>query len=307
MTCASDSRGNKTGITSLLWMRSGQIPVSVRPLRKWMICRLVCSITCKTLDASQPDFWTITITIHRFHQRTNVNIDLSVFVVIVVEFNTEKSEKVMQKKNPNKSSITACKSSFLASHFLLLLLGEGKSHDRQRWWIEASSFNSASPSSWNKKKCKENLIIYVLILQRVKWKQAFLFLLTLSTISRMSRSGQSLIVTGAVSAKPPKRTWIMAGLSPGKLGPLCKKEWPIILPAMVNMLFSSSSTDTEGMRWSGSPSNTLMVAMLPAAVMVFRLKIHPDPFDPFVFSELCRAHAHTQVFFVFYLNLFGVH
>lgn len=95
VTCASDSRGNRTGITSLLSVRSGQIPVSVRPLWKLMICRLVCSITCKTLDASQPDFWTINITIHGFHERTNVSIDLSVFVVIVDAFNTEKFKEVM--------------------------------------------------------------------------------------------------------------------------------------------------------------------------------------------------------------------
>lgn len=92
--------------------------------------------------------------------------------------------------------------------------------------------------------------------------------LTFSTISRMSRSGQSLIVTGAVSSEPPKRTWTMVGLSPGKLGPLCKKEWPIIRPAMVNTLFSSSSSDTEGIRWSDSPSNILVTATPPAAVMV---------------------------------------
>lgn len=58
----------------------------------------------------------------------------------------------------------------------------------------------------------------------------------------------------------------MAGLSPVKLGPLCKKEWPIIRPAMVNMLFSSSSAATEGMRWSGSPSKNLMSATQPATV-----------------------------------------
>ena len=71
-------------------------------------------------------------------------------------------------------------------------------------------------------------------------------LLTISTASRMSRSGQSRIVTRVVSSEPSKRVCMMAVLSPGKLGPWCKKEWPIIRPAMVNMSPSSSSRETEG-------------------------------------------------------------
>lgn len=100
-----------------------------------------------------------------------------------------------------------------------------------------------------------------------KKKASIYFLFTIFKVSRMSRSGQSCIVIGVVSSEPPKRTWIMAGLSPVNLGPLCKKEWPIIRPAMVNMLFSSSSTETEGMRWSGSPSKILMLATQPATVV----------------------------------------
>lgn len=186
-------------------------------------------------------------------------------------FKTENFLKIIQKTK-SKQEITACKSSFFASHFLLLLLGAGRSQDRQSWWMESSSLISASPSSWNTfYKISEHAILFVysLVLWRKRWRLPFSFLaLTFSTISRMSRSGQSLIVTWAVSSEPPKRTWTMAGLSPGKLGPLCKKEWPIIRPAMANMLFSSSSSDTEGMRWSDSPSNILVTATPPASVMV---------------------------------------
>lgn len=92
------------------------------------------------------------------------------------------------------------------------------------------------------------------------------FIFTIFTMSRMSRSGQSCIVTGVVSSEPPKRMWIIAGLSPGKLGPRYKKEWPIIRPATVNMSLSRSSSKTEGMRWSGSPSKILLMATFPVTV-----------------------------------------
>lgn len=50
VTCASDSLGNRTGIRSLLWMRSGQIPVSAKPFLSCLICRLVRSTTCNKAD-----------------------------------------------------------------------------------------------------------------------------------------------------------------------------------------------------------------------------------------------------------------
>lgn len=98
-------------------------------------------------------------------------------------------------------------------------------------------------------------------------KASVFFIFTIFNVSRMSRSGQSRTVTGVVSSEPSNRMWIMAGLIPGKLGPLCKKEWPIIRPATVNMLFSSSSSETDGIRWSCSPSKILMMAALPATAI----------------------------------------
>lgn len=75
----------------------------------------------------------------------------------------------------------------------------------------------------------------------------------------MSRSGQSSNVMGAVSSDPPNKTCRTAGLRPGKLGPLCRKECPIILPAMVNRRLSIRSAETDGIRWSDSPSKILVM------------------------------------------------
>lgn len=81
----------------------------------------------------------------------------------------------------SKQEITACKSSFFASHFLLLLLGAGKSQDRQSWWMESSSLNSASPSSWNTfYKTSEHAILFVysLRLWRKRWRLPLVFTLS---------------------------------------------------------------------------------------------------------------------------------
>lgn len=127
---------------------------------------------------------------------------------------------------------------------------------------------------------KSNSTVYVWILKRVKWRLPFLFLITFSTISRMSRSGQSPIVTGANGQSS------------------CRQRWTHYSPAAARTL-----------RGSGSLSNT-RTAVLPAAVMVFRWKIHPYPFQIvwcFCFVHFCRSwldhhslsceiQTHEQVF-----------
>lgn len=89
-------------------------------------------------------------------------------------------------------------------------------------------------------------------------------MLTKLMVCLMSRSGQSSGVMVAVSMGPPRRTWITAGLIPANLGPLWRKECPIILPAIKKRSESRTTCDADGIRWSLWPSKRSVTWPMPA-------------------------------------------
>ena len=82
-------------------------------------------------------------------------------------------------------------------------------------------------------------------------------ILTGVIVFRTSMSVMSSRTMVAVCGVPPARTCNTAGLSPVRRGPLWRKAWPIIRPAMTNMSFWIKIFDVEGTRWSGWPSKSM--------------------------------------------------
>lgn len=172
-----------------------------------------------------------------------------------------------QHYQTNKTAkLTAWDNSCWNSQSWLLDDGTGRSHKRQRSVNRVISFSVSSVFLSYKSKLKmwKNITIIQCHFHTKSKNLVLKYLIKLQVLTKLivslwSMSGQSCSVRAeaALSASPPVRRMITGKLSPERQGPPCKKEWPIIRPAIWNRLLSRSTAHAEGTRWFFPPQKGL--------------------------------------------------